>query len=109
MIALRSRRLFLPLAALLLPAASLTASSATADPAVRYHEDARAITLTTPAYQIVVAKPRFRLTTRRAGRTVLATTDTGAIGFSTSDGTAGATGVRHATWSRGRLTLQHGL
>ena len=108
MIALRSRRLFLPLAALLLPAASLTASSATADPAVRYHEDARAITLTTPAYQIVVAKPRFRLTTRRAGRTVLATTDTGAIGFSTSDGTAGATGVRHATWSRGRLTLRVG-
>lgn len=110
MIALRSRRLFLPLAALLLSVASITGStgSATAAPGVRYHGDASTITLSTPAYQVVIAKRQFQISTRRDGRTVLATTKTNAIDFSTSAGAVGATDVRHAAWSHGVLTLQVG-
>ncbi|WP_285632327.1 glycoside hydrolase family 31 protein [Actinoallomurus iriomotensis] len=107
-IALRSRRLFHPLIALALVATSLTAGSASAAPAVKYRDGASDITLTTPAYQVVVAKQKFQITTRRAGRTVLATTNTDAIGFSGPGGRVTATGVRKASWSRGVLTLQVG-
>ena len=110
MITLRSRRLFLPLATLLLVAVSFTGSArtATADPGVRYHEDARTITLTTPAYQIAIAKRQFQISTLRAGRTVLATTNTNAIAFTGPDGPATATAVRKASWSHGVLTLRVG-
>jgi alpha-glucosidase (family GH31 glycosyl hydrolase) len=109
-IALRSRRLFLPLAALLLVAASCAGSArtATAIPSVEYRNDARTITLTTSAYQVVIAKRRFQLSTRRAGRTVLATTNTGAIDFAGPNGPVTATDVRQATWSHGVLALRVG-
>jgi alpha-glucosidase (family GH31 glycosyl hydrolase) len=109
-IALRSRRIFVPFAALSLFAASFTGSAgpASAAPGVKYHDDARAITLTAPAYQVVIAKQRFQISARRAGRTVLATTGTDAIDFNGPRGRATATDVRTATWSGGVLTLRVG-
>jgi alpha-glucosidase (family GH31 glycosyl hydrolase) len=109
-IALRSRRLFFPLAALLLVATSFGGSirPAVAAPAVKYKSDASTITLTTPAYQVVVAKRRLQISARRAGRTVLATTNTNAIDFNGPKGWTTATDVRQATWSRGVLSLRVG-
>ena len=107
-IALRSRRLSLPLAVLLLAALSFTGSVGTASAAPRftYRDGASAITLTGPAYQVVVAKRHFQITARRAGRTVLATTNTDAIDFTGPSGRVTATDVRKATWSHGVLTLR---
>jgi alpha-glucosidase (family GH31 glycosyl hydrolase) len=102
--------MFLPLAALVLFATSLTGSArpASAAPGVKYHNGARAITLTTPAYEVVIAKQRFQISARRAGRTVLATTNTDAIDFNGPRGRTTATDVREATWSGGVLTLRVG-
>jgi alpha-glucosidase (family GH31 glycosyl hydrolase) len=107
-IALRSRRLFLPVAALLFAATSFTGNtgSASAAPGFAYHDGTDAITLTAPAYQIVVAKRHFQITTRRDGRTVLATTATDAIAVKGPNGQVGATEVRQASWSQGVLSLR---
>jgi alpha-glucosidase (family GH31 glycosyl hydrolase) len=79
---------------------------ATAAPGGTFHQTARAITLTTPAYQIVIAKQRFQISVRRDGRTVLATTNTNAIDFNGPNGWTTATAVRKATWSGGVLDLR---
>ncbi|GAB2862774.1 glycoside hydrolase family 31 protein [Actinoallomurus bryophytorum] len=107
MIALRSRRLFLPLALLSLAATSFAggAGAASAAPRFTYHDSAGSITLTAPAYQVVIAKRHFQISARRAGRTVLNTTNTDAIDFTGPNGQATATDVRKATWSHGVLTL----
>lgn len=104
----RSRRLFLSLAGPLLAAPSFIGStgSAAADPRFACHENADAITLTAPAYQLVIAKRHFQLTTRRDGRTVLATTATDAIAAKGPNGRITATEVRRASWSRGVLSLR---
>jgi alpha-glucosidase (family GH31 glycosyl hydrolase) len=109
-IALRSRRLFLPAAALLLVAASLPASAvpASATPRIHYRDGASTITLTTRAYQVVIAKSHFQIGTRRAGRTVLDTTNTDAIDLTGPHGRATATDVRSAKWSGGVLSLRVG-
>ncbi len=75
---------------------------AVAAPGFTCHFGAASITLTGPAYSVVVAKRHFQITARRAGRTVLTTTDTGAIDF--DGGTA--TAVRSAEWSHGVLRLR---
>jgi alpha-glucosidase (family GH31 glycosyl hydrolase) len=104
----RFRRLFLPFAALILFFTSSAGSTgpAMAAPGVTFHDGARAITLTTPAYQIVIAKQRFQIGVRRGGRTVLTTTNTNAIDFNGPKGWTTATSVRKATWSRGVLALR---
>jgi alpha-glucosidase (family GH31 glycosyl hydrolase) len=98
----------LPLAALALLFTSFAGGTvpATAAPGGTFHETARAITLTTPAYQIVIAKQRFQISVRRGGRTVLATTNTNAIDFNGPKGWTTATAVRKATWSGGVLDLR---
>ena len=78
---------------------------ASAAPGVGVHNGSDTVTLKTPAYQVVVDKKHFRLSTRRSGRTVLDTTSTDAIDFTGPNGRATATSVRTATWSRGVLTL----
>jgi len=111
-IVLRSRRPTLLLATSLLFAstlfASTTASAAGAGTAAGHHDGARTITVTTPAYQVVIAKRPFQISARRAGRTVLATTATNAIDFTGPKGRTVATDIRKATWSGGVLTLRVG-
>src|SRR4051812_15857591 len=103
----RFRRFLFPLVALSLAVTSLTGGtgSATAAPTVGFHEDAQTITLTTSAYQIVIAREKFQIGVRRAGRTVLATTNTDAIDLTGPSGRATATSVRSASWAHGVLTL----
>ncbi len=106
----RFRRFLFPLVALSLAVTSLAGGtgSATAAPTVGFHEDAQAITLTTSAYQLVIAREKFQIGVRRAGRTVLATTNTDAIDLTGPSGRATATSVRSASWSHGVLTLSVG-
>ncbi len=103
-----TRRLLLLLAALSLSFASVAGStgSATAAPHAGFHQDARAITLTTPAYRLVIGRSPFRIGVSRGGRTVLATTATGGIDFTGPNGKATATDVRSVTWSGGVLGLK---
>jgi alpha-glucosidase (family GH31 glycosyl hydrolase) len=107
-IVLRSRRLFLPLAVLSLFATSFSVPAASAAPPVAYRNGAHSITVKTAAYQVVIAKEHFQISTRRAGRTVLDTTNTDAIDFTGPNGRATATSVRKATWSHGVLSLSVG-
>ncbi|NEC85296.1 TIM-barrel domain-containing protein [Streptomyces sp. SID12501] len=75
---------------------------------------AHAVTVSVPAstgapgYTLDVATDELALTTRRAGKTVLATAsgDTGALRFTSADGTwQHATGVTGWTWKDGVLTV----
>ncbi|MFF3140912.1 TIM-barrel domain-containing protein [Streptomyces sp. NPDC057927] len=75
---------------------------------------AKAVTVSVPAsagapgYTLDVATDELSLTTRRAGRTVLAAAsgDTGALRFTTSDGAwQHATGITDWKWNNGVLTL----
>jgi alpha-glucosidase (family GH31 glycosyl hydrolase) len=104
----RFRRILTPFAAMGLAATSFAGGtgSATAAPGVTFHQNSRTITLTTPAYQIVVDRQQFRIGVRRDGRTVLATTNTDAIDAAVPGGRATATSVRSATWSHGVLDLR---
>lgn len=92
-------------------ASSLSGASA-AGPKVTH--SAKAVTVSVPAsagapgYTLDVATDELSLTTRRAGRTVLAAAsgDTGALRFTTSDGAwQHATGITGWTWHNGVLTL----
>src|SRR5690242_7574446 len=89
----RFRRFLFPLVALVLVAASLAGGTgpATAAPKVGFHEDARTLTLTTSAYQIVIGRQQFTIAIRRAGRTVLATTAGDGIDLTGPNGRATAT------------------
>src|SRR4051812_21680775 len=93
-------------------AAATTTATATAGPKVA--RTANAVTVSvpasvnTPGYTLDVATDELALTTRRSGKTVLATTsgDTGALRFATADGTwQHATGVTDWTWKNGVLTV----
>lgn len=93
-------------------AATAADTAATAGPKVT--RTANAVTVSVPAsanapgYTLDVATDELALTTRRAGKTVLATTsgDTGALRFATTDGTwQHATGVTDWTWKNGVLTV----
>src|SRR6266487_3857331 len=99
--------------------APLTGSTATAAATAATHgpkvaRTANAVTVSvpasadTPGYNPDVATDELALPTRRAGKTVLATTsgDTGALRFTTADGTwQHATGVTDWTWKNGVLTV----
>lgn len=91
---------------------STAATAATAGPKVTRTANAVTVSLpasaNTPGYTLDVATDELALTTRRAGKTVLATTsgDTGALRFATADGTwQHATGVTDWTWKNGVLTV----
>ncbi|CAM5250603.1 hypothetical protein SALBM311S_05071 [Streptomyces alboniger] len=93
-------------------AATAATTTATAEPKVA--RSANAVTVSvpasvnTPGYTLDVATDELALTTRRAGKTVLATTsgDTGALRFTAADGTwQHATGVTDWTWKNGVLTV----
>ncbi len=102
------RRLLPLLAALSLAFASVAGNTgtATAAPGAGFHQDARTITLTTPAYRLVIGRSPFRIGVGRGGRTVLDTTATGGVGFTGPDGRATTTSVQSVTWSHGVLGLR---
>lgn len=105
MIPLPSRQTAAVLAAsLVLPV--LAPVAAHADSPVR--QGSRDITLRTRAYQVVVGKSPFSISTRRAGRTVLDTTSTDALDFTGPNGRATPTSVRSVKWSHGALNLSVG-
>ncbi|MET7476984.1 TIM-barrel domain-containing protein [Streptomyces sp. NPDC005648] len=100
--------------------ASSAAAAASARPAAasigapKVTRTAHAVTVSVPAsadapgYTLDVATDQLALTTRRAGKTVLATasSDTGALRFTAADGTwQHATAVTDWTWKNGVLTV----
>ncbi|GAB2965851.1 hypothetical protein GCM10023080_029480 [Streptomyces pseudoechinosporeus] len=105
-------------AMLMAPVTGSTAATAAARPTTtdgpKVARTAHAVTISvpasagTPGYTLDVATDELALTTRRAGKTVLATAtgDTGALRFTAADGTwQHATGVTDWTWKNGVLTV----
>ncbi|WP_199487006.1 glycoside hydrolase family 31 protein [Actinomadura logoneensis] len=92
-----------PLTAVVSPSAHAESAASTR---VAVRQDARTVTLATPGYEIAVAREPFAITTRRAGRTVLATAASGAFDVTRPDGTrVTPTKVASARWSHGTLDL----
>ncbi|MBW8738775.1 MAG: alpha-galactosidase [Streptomyces turgidiscabies] len=103
------------------PVTGSTTATAAARPTVtaptggpKVSRTAHAVTVSVPAsagapgYLLDVATDELALTTRRAGKTLLATApgDTGALRFTAADGTwQHATGVTGWTWKNGVLTV----
>lgn len=94
--------------------AAATASARPTTGGAKVVRTAHAVTVSVPAsanapgYTLDVATDELALTTRRAGKTVLATAsgDTGALRFTAADGTwQQATGVTDWTWKNGVLTV----
>ncbi|MEV5574752.1 glycoside hydrolase family 31 protein [Spirillospora sp. NPDC052269] len=103
-------------AVLAAPLAAAVTPSAQAAPApnsgTTVRQDAGTVTVTTRDYEIDIARSPFAITTRRAGRVVLATAASGASGKSgafdltRADGShITPTDVRAATWADGTLNL----
>ncbi|WP_433325070.1 glycoside hydrolase family 31 protein [Spirillospora sp. CA-294931] len=95
------------LAALVLlgPVAAVATASPASGEAPGLRQDDRTITLKHRDYELRIAKEPFAITTRRAGRTVLATAASGALDFTGPSGRATATRVTRTSWTGGVLTL----
>ena len=70
---------FLACLALIPPLVAIVPAATADGPALQ--QDGHSVTLTNGAYSIVIGKAPFSITTKRAGRTVLATASGGALDF----------------------------
>lgn len=116
MILARRPTIVVPLAALLVCGLTIAAPAATSATTTAFNATSAALRLAVPAqtsapgYDIVIQQSPFRITTTRAGATVLQTTpgtsgSTGPAAFQTASGWASATSVSSSDWHDGVLDL----